>query len=112
MINRLSVFFVISLLFVVGCNSEEHPENQQSVNRGALINSSAGPASAATKVASLSIPVKHSPIEVAHAEYLQAYDEYVRLLRQSGPQTRKTLHALAEYQKKYRIYQMLLEAED
>lgn len=56
-----------------------------------------------------SAPVK-SPIMIAEKEYLAAYDNYVKMLRESGPQTMETLQALADYQKKYQIYQMLLNA--
>lgn len=52
-----------------------------------------------------------SPLEYAQKEYLDSYNEYVRLLRESGPQTIETLQALALYQKKYQIYQMLVKAE-
>jgi len=51
-----------------------------------------------------------SPLELTQKEYLDSYNEYVRLLRESGPQTIETLQALAIYQKKYQIYQMLLKA--
>ncbi len=47
---------------------------------------------------------------IAEKEYLAAYDNYVKMLRESGPQTMETLQALADYQKKYQIYQMLLNA--
>jgi hypothetical protein len=55
--------------------------------------------------------VRLSPLETAQKEYLTSYDEYVRLLRESGPQTMDTLQALANYQKKYQLYQMMLKAE-
>jgi len=55
--------------------------------------------------------LKISPLEYSQKEYLDAYNEYVRLLRESGPQTIETLQALALYQKKYQIYQMLLKAD-
>ncbi len=54
--------------------------------------------------------IKLSPIEYAQKEYLDAYNDYVRLLRESGPQTIETLQALAIYQKKYQIYEMLVKA--
>jgi len=57
---------------------------------------------------SLLIP---SPLEKAQKEYLAAYEKYVKTLRESGPQTLETLHALADYQKKYQLYQTLLEAQ-
>ncbi|NLI77249.1 MAG: hypothetical protein GX442_12505 [Candidatus Riflebacteria bacterium] len=50
-------------------------------------------------------------LEQAHQAYQKAYEQYVRLLRESGPQTMETLNALADYQKKYQIYQMLVGAE-
>jgi len=55
--------------------------------------------------------LKISPIEYAQKDYLDAYNEYVRLLRESGPQTIETLQALALYQRKYQVYQMLLKAD-
>lgn len=48
------------------------------------------------------------PLSVAHREYLSAYNTYVMLLRESGPQTMETLEALANYQKKYQLYRMLM----
>lgn len=54
---------------------------------------------------------KLSPLVSSQKEYLDSYNEYVRLLRESGPQTIETLQALAIYQKKYQIYQMLLKAQ-
>ena len=55
--------------------------------------------------------LKISPLEYAQKDYLDAYNEYVRLLRESGPQTIETLQALALYQRKYQFYQMLLKAD-
>lgn len=52
-----------------------------------------------------------NPLAQAQREYLSAYEVYVKSLRESGPQTMDTLQALADYQKKYQLYQMLLEAE-
>ena len=49
------------------------------------------------------------PLSVAHREYLSAYNTYVMLLRESGPQTMATLEALADYQKKYQIYRMMMK---
>ncbi len=55
---------------------------------------------------------KDSPLEKAHKEYLEAYEAYVQALRENGPQTMETLNALADYQKKYQLYQMILRAQD
>ncbi len=56
-------------------------------------------------------PTAGSALEQAHQAYQAAYENYVRMLRESGPQTMETLNALADYQKKYQIYQMLMSAE-
>lgn len=50
-------------------------------------------------------------LEKAMKDYLDAYEKYVKMLRESGPQTMDTLHALSDYQKKYRFYQTLLDAQ-
>ena len=50
-------------------------------------------------------------IEKAQKDYQDSYNEYVKCLRESGPQTLETLQALTIYQKNYQIYQMLLKAE-
>lgn len=54
---------------------------------------------------------EQSIIENAQKEYQDSYNEYVRCLRESGPQTVETLQALSIYQQKYHIYQMLLKAQ-
>jgi hypothetical protein len=65
---------------------------------------------------SLAVPVSHqtnripaAALERAQKEYQGAYDKYVKMLRESGPQTMETLHCLSDYQKKFRIYQNLVE---
>lgn len=55
---------------------------------------------------------RDSPLEKAHKEYLEAYEAYVQALRENGPQTMETLNALADYQKKYQLYQMILRAQE
>ncbi len=75
------------------------------------------PAAAVATPAALSGPTRtlatgaaavERTLESAHTDYLEAYDRYVKLLRESGPQTMDTLGALAEYQRKYQTYQMML----
>ncbi|HNV70759.1 MAG TPA: hypothetical protein PKO06_13745, partial [Candidatus Ozemobacteraceae bacterium] len=60
---------------------------------------------------SIKLP-RDNPLEKAHKEYLEAYETYVQALRENGPQTMETLNALADYQKKYQLYQMILRAQD
>ncbi len=73
--------------------------------------------SAASAAVPALAPVSQSPnasaavertLEDAHREYLLAYDRYVKMLRESGPQTMETLGALAEYQRKYQTYQLMI----
>ena len=55
--------------------------------------------------------IKISEIDAAQKEYQDSYNEYVRCLREIGPQKIETLKALSNYQKKYHIYQKLLKEE-
>ncbi|MBP7634872.1 hypothetical protein KBA41_11945 [Candidatus Ozemobacteraceae bacterium] len=73
--------------------------------------------SAIPAVTPASAPVSQPPnasaavertLEDAHMAYLAAYDRYVKMLRESGPQTMETLGALAEYQRKYQTYQLMI----
>ncbi len=105
---------LLSFLLVMtnGCQQEEETASQGNAVKAVTVNSA--PAQFNTR--EVTEPVKKdskrlSPLEYAQKEYLEAYNDYVRLLRESGPQTIDTLQALAMYQKKYQIYQMLLKAE-
>lgn len=60
-----------------------------------------------TNATSTAITMKEDPLTRANKDYMIAYNKYVMLLRESGPQTIETLQALAEYQRKYKIYQMV-----
>ncbi len=110
--NKKIVFFIMltsGLLF--GCN-QKSPELAKP--EGEVVHQATGTLpieGTTTKGATQASNINLSPVEMAHKEYLFAYNEYVRLTRESGPQTMETLQALADYQKKYRIYQMILKAE-
>ncbi|MGM0599918.1 MAG: hypothetical protein ACQETH_08905 [Candidatus Rifleibacteriota bacterium] len=108
------IFFILSLVLIVGCNNQNHPpENLEEAKSTTGSLAASAPAKASTVARKEKREnVKISPLEVAQKEYLAAYDDYVRLLKESGPQTLETLQALANYQKKYQLYQMLLKAED
>ena len=104
--------FVISLLIIItGCTEKEQPNSLNTTASATQAFISRAPTQATTISVVASQPAKISPLESAQKEYLASYDQYVRLLRESGPQTLDTLQALADYQKKYQIYQMLLKAE-
>ncbi|MBF0503174.1 MAG: hypothetical protein HQM09_23810 [Candidatus Riflebacteria bacterium] len=64
----------------------------------------------AKTVSPASVPAVLNAVEDAHMEYLNAYESYVKHLRENGPQTMETLHALVDYQKKYQTYQRILAA--
>jgi len=57
-----------------------------------------------------SAPAVENALEKAHQDYLNAYERYVQLLRESGPHSMDTLNALANYQKKYQLFQRMQAA--
>ena len=112
--KRLGGLFVLGItiaLFLAGC--EKTPKSaKEPMPRSSLPEIQSGQAmspdfATSTKKVEMTI----ATLDKAQKEYLAAYDRYVKMLRESGPQTMETLHALAEYQKKYRLYQTLLEAQ-
>ncbi len=118
--SKTLLFLIIGgLVTLGGCNKNIPPEKTPSTDprAGVISMSPMSPSQQSTfesdspANASDTAKVRLSPIEISQKEYLDAYNEYVRLLRESGPQTIETLQALAIYQKKYQIYQMLLKAE-
>ncbi len=94
-----------------GCGQNPELPVQQPGSSSQILNSDPVQANTVETAVRPAKTQKVSPLEYAQKEYLDAYNEYVRLLRESGPQTIETLQALALYQKKYQIYQMLLKAE-
>ncbi len=105
----ISVFAFCVALVMAGCNKEQPVVPPTTDPRAGMI-SMAPAVEGTTGTPVASATVKLSPLELAQKQYLDAYNEYVRLLRESGPQTIDTLQALAIYQKQYQIYQMLLKA--
>lgn len=114
MINQTARYLLLTItlaLFIAGCNQNGvTPASQPSGDTQRL---SSDPVQVSTVEATASKPLRQkiSPLDYAQKEYLTAYNDYVRLLRESGPQTIETLQALALYQRKYQIYQMLIKAE-
>lgn len=107
--NLLTLIVLIPLM-LAGCNENKSAsnnavsENNKTTTNELNLHSSVGNASSA-------VEVEESVIEDAHKNYMNSYNEYVRCLRESGPQTVETLQALSQYQRNYQIYQMLLKAE-
>ncbi len=105
-----AVFAFCAMLASSGCNNQQPAVPPTTDPRAGMI-SMAPAAEGTTGTPAASSTAKLSPLELAQKQYLDAYNEYVRLLRESGPQTIDTLQALAIYQKQYQIYQMLLKAQ-
>ena len=62
------------------------------------------------RLATQTAPAVENALEKAHQEYLNAYERYVQYLRERGPHSLDTLNALADYQKKYQLYQRMQSA--
>jgi len=102
LLPRLLLVGVVSLSLAIGlsgCEKKRPPA-------GSMAPAQVGSATAHPSVATL--PAVENALEQAHQEYQVAYDKYVKMLRESGPQTLDTLNALADYQKKYQLYQRML----
>ncbi len=112
--NILLVFAVLTVLAGLhGCGKKEISEQPPSTDprAGQISMSPSQQGTVETSASPAAGSARLSPLELSQKEYLDAYNEYVRLLRESGPQTIETLQALAIYQKKYQIFQMLLKAQ-
>ena len=113
--NRLAGLFLFGIaaaFFLNGC--EKTPNNKKGPPQTSF--TEVAPSSSQTLSPGLATSAKKvemtiATLDKAQKEYLTAYDRYVKMLRESGPQTMDTLNALAEYQKKYRLYQTLLDAQ-
>ncbi|MBF0407118.1 MAG: hypothetical protein HQM10_07180 [Candidatus Riflebacteria bacterium] len=105
-IRTVYVFLLVSFVFQLnGCKDEKRSPALPKVNKLLI----------ATSPADLNLSVKgaivKNALEQAHQDYLDSYEKYVQMLRKKGPQTIETLDALADYQKKYRLYQNMLSSE-
>jgi len=96
---------LIITTFTIGCAETPRVENKPN-----SVSSETTDLSIKT-ISTNSSTLDHTLI-IAQKEYQKAYDVYVKMLRESGPQTLETLNALADYQKKYQIYQMLLNVKN
>jgi hypothetical protein len=110
--RNIVVFFVLAAVAITGCSQNPDLSPPQTGSDSRLLSSDpVQMTTVETSNPTTTRAIKISPLEYAQKEYLEAYNEYVRLLRESGPQTIDTLQALALYQKKYQIYQMLVKAD-
>ena len=111
--ERTIYLLIICSLFVVGCdnassNNTISRTNDNSVSDIQLNSKNVDPKS---NTPSNFTDKQISIVEKAQKDYQDSYNEYVKCLRESGPQTIETLQALTIYQKNYQIYQMILKAE-
>lgn len=90
----------LALVFLSACEKEPKSHAHELTNASPSI---------AVPVSQQANRIPVAALERAQKEYQAAYDKYVKMLRESGPQTMETLHCLSDYQKKYRIYQNLVE---
>ncbi len=107
----LPIIFIVGVV-LMGCdeaNNTVSSNSDKTVNTSMTNNISLH----SNKVASNASPeqIEKNVLEEAQRNYQNSYNEYVRCLREKGPQTIETLQALTQYQKHYQIYQMLLNAE-
>ncbi len=108
------ISLLVSSLFLLGCdenNKEASPQPVQSQKSEITNNINSDDYTVLNASEGNLFGKEKSVLEKAQKDYQDSYSEYVRCLRESGPQTLETLQALAVYQKKYQIYQMLLKAE-
>ena len=110
----INIMLLAVALFSLGCNENNKDlssNNADSKTSSISANSTSNEYTVLNASDSNLFGKEKSVLEKAQKDYQDSYSEYVRCLRESGPQTIETLQALAVYQKKYQIYQMLLKAE-
>ena len=104
--KKLKILFIYTafnlylLCLITGCN------DNSTVNHGANNNGMAPN----RLVENDKVKKATDPIKEAETDYLNAYNEYLRLSKDKGPQDSETLQALMLYQQKHQIYEMLVNA--
>ena len=114
----MKTFFVqillVSIFLLAGCGDAKDNlplTNNKDTNRANIFKSDGSSNNQNETGESLKDNIKLSAIDEAQKNYQDSYNEYVRCLREVGPQKIETLKALSDYQKKYHIYQKLLKEE-
>ena len=109
----IKVILFVTALFSLGCEEKTNEVNTANSEKKLAITNNINTTNYTVINASDSelFGKEKSVLEIAQKDYQDSYSEYVKCLRESGPQTIETLQALTVYQKKYQIYQMLLKAE-
>ena len=111
--KRLIYLLLFGMIFVAGCDNTSSSNNVVRLKNNSDTNAQVNASKKASETSlSTNISDKEmSIVEKAQKDYQDSYNEYVRCLRESGPQTIETLQALTIYQKNYQIYLMILKAE-
>lgn len=103
-----AVFIAGIAVSCAGCRDSANPAPVKTNELPALATSASNHISETVRKTATGSTAVDRTLEDIHKEYLAAYERYVKMLRESGPQTMETLGALAEYQRKYQTYQLLL----
>ena len=104
-------FIFISLIFLNGCENSEKSVSLSQNNKGNNLQQNPSNLSKNLNKKVAESDDELTSIDKAQKNYQEAYNEYVRCLRELGPQRIETLQALTLYQKNYHIYQAILKAE-
>ena len=109
----IKILILITALFSLGCEEKGNTVDiNKKENTSVVVNNESNSDYTVINASDTNLFGKERTVlEKAQKDYQDSYSEYVRCLRESGPQTIETLQALTVYQKKYQIYQMLLKAE-
>ncbi len=109
--RKTIILLLLIAFYACGCNESKQNHLQPDNKANFSMNQRSKENIVNTNSSSNSLEIEKNVLEDAQKNYQDSYNEYVRCLRESGPQTVETLQALTMYQKNYQIYQMLLNAE-
>ena len=104
-------FLFISLIFLNGCENSEKSVSLSQNNKNNISQQNTANTSSNLNKKSIESDNELTSIDKAQKNYQDSYNEYVRCLRELGPQRIETLQALTLYQKNYHIYQAILKTE-
>ena len=114
--KKLLPIFILIMIYCTGCEDVDKANTitKNDVNKSSStvnVNTSSNITVASTTISTNKTNKSKIVVDDSQKNYQEAYNEYVRCLRECGPQSVETLQALADYQNKYQIYQMILKAE-
>ncbi len=105
-------FFIIVVLLLPGCDNSNKIDSVSNKNDTVNFNTKTSNVILNKQTISSNTQTiaddKMLLVDKAQKDYQDAYNNYVKCLREHGPQRIETLQALTIYQKNYHIYQNLL----